>query len=191
MGMLLVTAAAEAHELELRALKFYAVFAEAGDVINSENKVVSVKKGEQLEFHEYAPHSGIAPDILNVGVAVANTGNAVQRNVEIRLAVTPKVGRVILYQETPDLPVHEATEKTAEWLAPILLLKQTVNTLPPRRVVQVTFRNIKLGSILKEYSRRHLWPVMMSFEASIEPVDMEATINNNTKKRNLTIRMWE
>lgn len=186
-----LTQTAEGHDLEVKAVKFYALIPQAGYVVGPDKKVVAVKKGQRVEFDEYAPHSGLAPDILEAGVTIANSGETNQLNVQIRLAVSPKVGKVTFYQGTPDLPIHEETEASAEWFAPILLLKQVVGTVPAGQTVNVFFRNINLGSILKDYNRRHLWPIMLNFEVSVEPVNSEDTFKNNTVRRFLKVGMWE
>ncbi len=181
----------EGGDREVNAIKFYALLLEADTVAHIDGKTIDVKKGDRIEFHEYAPHSGVAPDLIDVAVVVTNRGNQSEKNVEVRLAVSPKVGKVIHYPGTPDLPLHDEIEKSAEWFAPIFFLKQTIKSVAPGQAVEVKFRNIKLGSILKDYMRRRLWPVTLNFEASVEPSSTEETFKNNTVKRDLKVRMWE
>lgn len=188
---LFLTGIAEGGDRDANGIKFFAVNLEAGSVAHLDGKTIDIKKGDRLEFHEYAPHSGLAPDVIDVGVVVTNRSTQTEKNFEVRLAVSPKVGKVIHYQGTPDLPLHDEIEKSAEWFTPILLLKQTVKSVAPGRNVEVNFRNIKLGSILKDYVRRGLWPVTLNFEASVEPSSEEETFRNNTVKRALKLRMWE
>jgi hypothetical protein len=187
--LLLLAGVAAGADVELKAVKFYALI-EADGVAHLGGKTINVKTGDSLEFHEYAPHSGLAPDLIDIGIVLKNQGVQAQ-NTEVRVAVSPKVGKVVLHQDTPDLPIHEATEASAEWLAPIVLLKQRVKNLPSGREIQITFRKIALGPILKDYMSRKLWPVTLNFEATVEPSAAEETFKNNTLKRTLKIKMWE
>jgi hypothetical protein len=187
--LLLLTGVAAGADVELKAIKFYAVI-EADGVAHLGGKTINVKRGDRLEFHEYAPHSGLAPELIDLGVILKNQGVPAE-STEVRVAISPKVGKVVLYQGTPDLPIHEATETSAEWLAPILLLKQKIKNLPSSREIQITFRTIGLGPILKDYMSRNLWPVTLNFEATVEPSAAEETFKNNSLKRTLKIKMWE
>lgn len=189
IAALLLVGVVSGADIAAKAIKFYGIIEGDGVVLLS-GKTIEAKKGDRLEFDEYAPHSGLAPNIIDVAVIVMNQRTRT-KNIEVRVAVSPKVGKVVLYQGTPDLPIHEKTETSSGWLAPILLLKQTVKDLPPSRDIEVTFRKINLGAILKDYIRRNLWPVMLNFEATVEPSSAEQTFKNNTVRRTLKVQMWE
>lgn len=189
--LLLSTGEGHGKDLVIGNIKFFALFTHAGHVVNSPNgEMISVKKGDRLAFDEYIPHGGIAPDIVDVEATLRNEGDSSEKNVQVRLAIVPKVGSVF-YEGSHDLPNHKKVLESAEWFAPLALITQNIKTIPRQASITVRFRNIDIGNISRKYLALNLWPAILRFELSVDPTGVEITYKNNTVRRDLSMNMWE
>lgn len=154
--------ASGASDPSLTAIKFYG-YAKGGGVIYSDKKEIEVKKGSRFEFHEYRPLHGLDPDLIDVGISVSNNSTQAPGSVEIRIVIAPKVSSIVFIPKLagsgmdPRTADRAGTYETAEWFAPIVLLRKTVKIAGGSNK-EVTFEKINLQEIIRSYVKRKLWP---------------------------------
>lgn len=192
--LLLALPAARTHPAELEALgiTFYG-FAEASGTTYLNDKPMDVKPGDRLAFDAHDPLGGFSPNVIEIGVTVRNKGPAGAANVEVRLAVSPKVAPLVFLEglegsgEDPSTADREATLRGAEWFAPILLMRQRVPWLRANNSTEVVFKKIDLRAMLAEYAKRKVWITELRFDASIEAAMGDRTLRDNSVTRHLRI----
>lgn len=181
-------------DFDISLLKFYG-HAEGEGVFYIGDKRVVIKKGDKLEFSEYDPLEGTHFDIIDIGVTVANRSPRLVSDLEVRVSIAPKVGYLIFIEglegsgTSPSTADKEATERTAEWFAPVLLFRKAIDRLPPGSSVEVLFEAVDLGAIIRQYVTRKLWPTQLRIDASVEPKGREDTFLNNSGTRYLRIKL--
>jgi hypothetical protein len=188
-----------AQNLELRSLKIYASFegGQTGAVLYPSGKEVALKSGEvaRLEIDRYSPVDGVRPVTVQLIAVVANRGPAAARDVEVRVAVFPKVAPLVFTDdfvdsgEDPSAADHFATEKAAAWFTPVLLLQKTIANIEAGDSAEIVFEGINLKGIIEGYAARRLWPTALRFEASVEPQGRQTSFRNNSKTRQFRIEL--
>ncbi len=185
---------ANGSDLKVLSLKFYAHIKGDG-VVYLDGKEIEVKKEGRLEFYEYDPLVGLDPDFIDIGVNVSNNGTQSMRDVEVRIAIAPKISHLIFIPgivgsgTDPRTADHESTYRTASWFAPIILQRKTLLQITGGRSAEVRFEKINLKELIQGYVKRKLWPSEFRIEASIEPQGREDSFQNNTMSRNLGINL--
>jgi hypothetical protein len=194
LSLLLCGHLASASDLEITSLKFYG-YATGKGVVYIDNRQIEVKGGEKLEFYEHDPLDGTDFDIIDIGVWILNKGADELQKIEVRIALAPKVASLVFIPgipfsgRDPSTADKEATEKTAEWFAPILLLRKSVQQLSAGRSTEVVFEKINLKEIIQRHVDRKLWPTELRIEASVEPKEREDSFRNNTISKNLRLKL--
>ncbi len=206
MFLLTPVSTTAAESLELRRLAVFGIItAETGGIIYLNDKEVSLQKGEtaRLEVKEYNPLDGVTPPFVEVVATVANQAQNGVRDIEVRISVAPKVASLVFIkglldpdieakvgsEKDPSTASPRDTEKTAEWFAPILLLRKTLPTLSAGGTAEVVFERIDLKAIIDGYVARKLWPTALRIQASVEPKAREKNFRNNTKSLLFPIKL--
>ncbi len=195
--LLVATASGAGEDLDLFLLRTFGTFegGERGGVLYLDDKKVTLRKGEvaRLEIWGYNWLDGVHPDLIDIAATVSNRGRNAARSIEVRIAIAPKVASLVFIEglvdsgKDPSTADPEATEKTAQWFAPILLLRKSVGEIQGGSSMEVVFERIDLKTIIQQYVARKLWPIELRIEASVEPKGAEDTFRNNTTTRRFRI----
>jgi hypothetical protein len=191
MFIISYTNVSESADLSLSKIRFYGFFkGEKGIEHYIDDKLLNIKEGETLrrEFNWFDRVDGIITDIIDVETTVYNRSKQVMTDIEVRLSISPRMTYFVYIKDYPEkLWNSEEMERTAEWFAPIILLKSKINKVDAKSSTKVVFEKINLGKIIDEYFKKELWPTELEFTISIEPAGKEETFKNNTERRTLKI----
>ena len=191
MFIIAYTNVSESADLSLSKIRFYGFFkGQKGVEHYIDDKLVDIKEGETLrhEFNWFERVDGIITDIMDVEATVFNRGDNPVKDIEVRLSISPKMAYFVYIKDYPEkLWNSEEMERTVEWFAPIILLKNKIDKLGAGSSSRVVFEKINIGKIIDGYLKRELWPIDLEFVMSIEPASKEETFKNNTERRTLKI----
>ncbi|MEW6585366.1 MAG: hypothetical protein AB1442_07105 [Nitrospirota bacterium] len=191
MFLISYTNVSEGADLGLSKIKFYGYFTGGKNITNYiDDQPIKVKEGETLrhEFNKFDKVEGVIADNMDVETTVYNRGKQAMTDIEVRLSISPKVTYFVYVKDYPEkLWNSEEMERTAEWFAPIVLLRNKIKKLDAGASSSVVFEKINIGKIVDEYLKKELWPIEFEFTMSIEPVGGEGTFKNNTERRTLKI----
>ena len=191
MFIIAYTNVSESADLSLSKIRFYGFFkGQKGVEHYIDDKLVDIKEGETLrhEFNWFERVDGIITDIMDVEATVFNRGDNPVKDIEVRLSISPKMAYFVYIKDYPEkLWNSEEMERTVEWFAPIILLKNKIDKLGAGSSSRVVFEKINIGKIIDGYLKRELWPIELEFVMSIEPASKEETFKNNTERRTLKI----
>src|SRR3972149_3088754 len=187
MFLISYTNISESADLGLSKIKFYGYFTGAKNVTYYvDDQPIKVKKGETLrhEFNRFDKVEGVIIDMMDVESTVLNQNKKAIMEIEVRLSISPKVAYFVYIKDYPEKMWNiEEMERTAEWFAPIVLLKSKIDKLDAGSSSRVVFEKINIGKIIDGYLKKELWPIELEFKMSIEQVCKEETFKNNTERR--------
>jgi hypothetical protein len=180
-------AVASAANTAVRGISIYG-HATAAATMYRDDKPVKVMPGQRVELSTLDLTSDSIFHQVDIVVALSHAGPSTPDPVAVHVAVSPKVAPIVFITGTPGSGVdpaaadHEATERAAVWLGPILLLSKEVVARRSGRM-EVSFEGVDLKAMVRRYADRRQWPVSLRFQATIEPGAHERRVGNNSAIR--------
>lgn len=140
----------------------------------------------KLEVLDFERDINSNTDTLEIECTVFNSEKNSAKNVQVRLAVSPKIGRIVFLDENEGIINWIETESTASWLCPSMLIEQNIREIKGGSAQDVSF-SFNLHKMTEGYIDKGLWLTGIILMISIEPQELEKNIKDNTVKITIEI----
>lgn len=187
----------ESLDLELSQVEIYGYFGDKSydydSYVGLDGREYEIKAGEiaRIKFREFDRDASPTMEFIDIEATVSNHGDRVVSDVEVTLAVRPKITYEIYIKDYPHkMWSDDDMERFAEWFSPLFVRKVKINKINANSEAIVLFDKIVFYKMIKEYQKKKLWPTEFNFEVSVSPAPGgEVTFKNNTKQTNLKIHI--
>jgi len=140
------------------------------------------KSNRYTIIKKYSVSGGITPHKVDIHINITNNSQHQEIN-EIRLSITPKVGKILAIKESPDMTDSEATRQNAVWMSTDTILRKNHIPFKPFTSQTIIFKDIDIDKMIKTYSTDSLgdyYPVELKFEVTVNPLETDKNQKNNT-----------
>jgi hypothetical protein len=171
-------------ELKIHECNLYTVdIANEGEVLYRGGKEYTFKTGKPLRLKVLNYEEDIKPetDFIDVEAVIGNVGKGVAENVEVRLAVSPKIGSITHLAKTDGDPSNEEMEELSEWFCPKILMKQSIKEIKEYSSQKVIFR-LNFKELYDSYSEKQLFVSRLMFMLSVDPQNPQINFGDDTTK---------
>lgn len=191
LGILLVAQPAIAQDLAVKDVYFYGHMPN-DTVYKEETTGTYVRPGARIRFSSESPLDGGGRytsnfDVIDLVIKVTNLGREASEEIEVRVALVPRLA--LIAPGKPPLQINPAeTLRTAQWFAPLLILRSPIRRLVGGSSQEVVFERLDTSAIMDPYTRRGLWPTEFRIQASVDAATRDPDLSNNTASRTLKIK---